>query len=359
MSLAQRQRIYFAILIVIIVGVGAVAATIWFRYGRQFFGPSEFMKGVSYTTWSARAYASAESDSTLSQVIKPMGVTWVSIIVTCYQEKASSRDINCGTNNTPTDESLKHAIQYARRQGLRVMLKPHIDLSNDKTHWRGDIEFGTDDAAWRVWFENYTRMIVRYAQIAQDNGVEYFVIGTELQGTSQRVDQWRAVIKAVRAVYKGSLTYAANVEEEHVISWWDALDAIGIDAYYSLTPGNDPSLADLKAAWSPIADDLEQLSQKWNRPIIFTEIGYRSVNGANKNPWDSGMSGTVDLQEQADCYRAVFEVLKDKSWWRGAFWWNWEPNPSAGGARDVDYTANNKPAEDVLRFYYGAAARNK
>jgi len=354
MSLAQRQFIFFVSLIGLFGIVGLVAVFVWYRTSAN-----PFMKGVSYTTWSQQAYASPESDATLAQVIKPMGVTWVSIIVTCYQEKTSSRDINCNTNNTPTDESLKHVIQYARRQGLRVMLKPHIDLSNDKTHWRGDIEFGTDDAAWRVWFENYTRMITRYAQIAQDNGVEYFVVGTELQGTSQRTDQWRAVIKAVRAVYKGSLTYAANVKEENGILWWDGLDAIGIDAYYSLTKRDDPSPADLKAAWVPIVADLDQLSQKWKRPILFTEIGYRSLNGANKNPWDSEAVGAVDLQEQADCYRAAFESLKDKSWWRGAFWWNWETDPALGGVRDTNYTANNKPAEDVLRLYYGASPRGK
>jgi len=48
--------------------------------------------------------------------------------------------------------------------------------------------------------------------------------------------------------------------------------------------------------------------------IHFTEIGYRSIDGANKAPWDWQISGTVDLQEQADCYQAVFEVFWDRPW---------------------------------------------
>jgi len=322
---------------------------------------SAFMKGVAYTAWSRTAYSSSGSNRTLSQQIKPMGVTWISLLVTCYQEKAASTQIVCDSRKgyTPSDESLTYVIRYAHSLGMRVMLKPHVDLTNDPSQWRGSINFGSNEGAWKAWFDSYTQFITHYAALAQTAGADYFVIGTEMQGTSHRADQWRGVIKAVRAVYSGPVTYAANWGEEENVQWWDALDAIGVDAFNKLTEADNPTVEQLKSAWQPIAARLEQLSQKWNRPIIFTEVGYRSINGANREPWESGKVGTVDLQEQADCYQALFETFNGKSWWRGVFWWNWEPLPDQGGAKDRGFTANNKPAEDVLRFYYGASPRKK
>jgi hypothetical protein len=357
MSLAQRQFVFFISLMGMFGIVGLVSLFLWFRSTQA--STDEFIKGISIATWTTHEYGLPQTDATLSQVLKPMGVTWVAVVVTCYQDKTSSRDIICGKDRTPSDESLRHVIQYAHRQGMRVILKPHVDLYDDEGHWRGEIGFGSDETAWRVWFESYTRMITYYARLAQENGVEYYVVGTELEKTSHRADQWRAVIKAARAVYKGPMTYAANMDEGNQITWWDTLDAIGVDAYFSLTNKDDPSVQEIKAAWSPIVIRLEELSQKWNRPIIFTEVGYRSLNGANKEPWNSEAKGALDLQEQADCYRAVFETFKDKPWWRGVIWWGVDTNPTVGGSYDTNFTPHDKPAEDVLRFYYGAAPRRK
>ena len=106
-------------------------------------------------------------------------------------------------------------------------------------------------------------------------------------------------------------------------------------------------------AWQPIAARLEDLSQKWDKPVIFTEIGYQSKDGSNNEPWDSDHSGAIDHQEQADAYTAVFEVFADKDWWNGVFWWAWDTNPVQGGMANDDYEIHGKPAEDVLRAYYG------
>ncbi len=319
---------------------------------------TEFMKGVAYTSWQRGEYSSQQSDTTLSQVIKPMGVNWITLLVTCYQEKITSTEIQCKANSSTPADDLTHIIQYAHSLGIRVMLKPHIDLTNDPNHWRGQIAFGDDEVAWEKWFDSYRNFITHYADIAQKTGTDYFAVGTELSGTSHRAEQWQAVVKAVRAIYSGPLIYAANWGEEDRITWWDKVNAIGVDAYYPLTRSNQPTVADLKAAWAPIVSRLGQLSKKWNRPIVFTEIGYRSLDGANREPYNYQISGGLDLQEQADCYQAVFDTFTGQDWWRGVFWWNWTTNPAQGGLSDTNYTANNKPAENILRTHYGAPLRS-
>ena len=87
--------------------------------------------------------------------------------------------------------------------------------------------------------------------------------------------------------------------------------------------------------------------------IIFTEVGYRSIDGVNKAPWlRPSPPYQIDLQEQADCYNALLSQCKDRQWWSGVFWWNWEVNPNAGGQGDPFYTPQNKSAEAVLADYY-------
>lgn len=318
-----------------------------------------FIKGVAYTAWSVNDYNTPGSDHTLTDVIRPLGVTWIELLTTCLQDTPRSTQINCGASEgTPSDDAMRHAIQTAHALGIRVMVKPHVDLAHPAAgQWRGDIGFGSDEAAWKAWFESYAQVITHYAALAQEMDADAFNVGTELTGTSQREKDWRGVIAAVRTVFKGPLVYGANWGEEDQVQWWDAVDFIGVDAYYPLTQSFNPTIDQLEAAWKPQVTHLGNLSKKWNKPIIFTEIGYRSIDGANTAPWDYQVSAKIDLQEQADCYTAVYKAFSDQSWWHGIFWWNWTPNPSQGGPADRDYTASGKPAEDVLRQIYGAPPR--
>jgi len=318
----------------------------------------EIQKGVAYTSWWRGEYSSSHSDQTIEEIIKPLGANWIAIVETCYQKNTESTDIQCLTESkTPTDEDLEHVIQFAHDQGLRVMLKPHVNVLKNHNTWRGNIGFGEDEEAWQTWFDSYTDFILRYAQLAQENQVDYFVVGTELGGTSQRSDQWRAIIIAVREIYEGPITYAANWDEVFQVDWWDDLDAIGVDAYFPLTDQAEPSVDELKKVWEPIVFHLGKFSQLWERPIIITEIGYRSIAGANQRAYAETETPLISLQEQANCYQAFFEAFEGQEWWAGVFWWNWTTDPNQGGPANNDFTPHNKPAENVLRENFGAPPR--
>lgn len=318
---------------------------------------SAFQEGVVYASWWHGEYSSDESDQTLSEAIKPTGANWISVVVTCYQEKISSTRIECKPETkTPTDDDLAHVISDAHRLGLRVMLKPHIDLDGDPTHWRGEIGSGNDEAAWKDWFVSYNDFITHYAKVAQKNGADYFVIGTELIKTSPRDEDWRKLVKAVRQIYHGPLTYAAHFTYGETITWWDALDAIGIDAYYSLSSTSSPTIAQMRSAWQPIVTRLGALSKKWGRPIILTEIGYESIDGASRTPWEA-TSHEVDYREQADCYQAAFEAFSGHKWLHGMFWWVWTVKTASISALNHDFSAYNKPAGHVLKLYYDGKLR--
>jgi hypothetical protein len=86
------------------------------------------------------------------------------------------------------------------------------------------------------------------------------------------------------------------------------------------------------------------------KPVLFTELGYRSADGTNRTPWDWEASAAYDPGEQADCYDAAFRVWSQQTaWMRGILWWAWEvPVPAPN---ETGYTPRNKPAETVLRTW--------
>jgi hypothetical protein len=315
----------------------------------------DFMKGVAYVDWSVDDYSSIGSDRTISELIQPLGVTWIEIMLSCKQVDKPTTKILCEPSvGTPSDASLRHVVRKAKENGLRVMLKPQIlfDFSAQESIPSIEGVSGTE-AAWAQWFSNYMLMITHYAKLAQEEGVDAFNIGTELTHTSYREEDWRNVVKAIRSDFYGPLVYGANWDEAEKIQWWDAVDYIGVDAYFPLTNKLDPTVDELTNAWSKYVLALENLSIKWDRQIIITEIGYKSVDGANTAPYDYKRIAEIDLQEQADCYSAFFKAFLGKSWWRGVFFWEWNVGPNQGGDYDPHYTVHNKPAEEVLRLTYG------
>ncbi len=322
--------------------------------------------GIAHVSWWYNEYnnydqlTGAATDSRTA--LAATGANWAALLVTQYQDTATSTLIapRAAENKTPTDDSLRFAIKEFHDEGLKVMLKPHVDAWNGQ--WRGEFVPADVDA----WFASYTQFIVHYAQLAQEQGVEGLVMGTEfvkLSGSANR-DRWIAVIKAIRNVYGGVLAYAANAtypaDEFTSVSFWDQVDLIGLDAYFHLTDSTTATLDQLVSAWTSnsygenAVAAVQNLASAQQKPVIFTELGYKSVDGANIEPWNYSRSGAYDPEEQRDCYEAAFEVWSQQtSIVKGIFWWAW-PVP-APGANDLDYNPRGKLAETVLATWQGGA----
>jgi hypothetical protein len=307
------------------------------------------IKAVSFTAWSEYAFASEDALQSLINA-RNIGCNWIAICVWEFQEDISATEIAPDyALYSARRESVVQAIAWCHQLGLNVMLKPMVDMSNDPGHWRGQIVPSTE------WFAAYEDFVNSWAIIAQDNNVELFCVGCEFVNTVSWSASWRSVIQGVRNRYGGPLVYAANHGNEQSVTWWDALDFIGIDAYYPLTSKNDPSPAELQAAWNTRANSIEAWrAATWPaKQVMFTEVGYQSLDGTNRTPWRRDpATNDLDPAEQADCYEALLSACEGRSWWLGAFWWNWETDPDAGGLLNWDFTPRNKPAELVLCNHY-------
>jgi hypothetical protein len=249
-----------------------------------------------------------------------------------------------------SDAGLAETARLARALGIQTLLKPHLW---SRQGWVGSIRMKTDED-WARWFAAYEAFALHYAALAEREGLPAFAVGTELPGTSGREAEWRRLIARVRRVYRGRLTYCANWDEAEGVRFWDALDFVGVQAYYPLAGEGRPQPAAIRAAWEPIAARLEALSRRTGRAIVFTEVGYRSVAGGLREPWQTTTSGEADPALQADAYRALFECLWERPWFGGTFVWKWHPGLDAEQLvrRERDFTPQGKPALEVLRRFY-------
>ncbi|MGA2323787.1 MAG: hypothetical protein ABSG22_08070 [Sedimentisphaerales bacterium] len=308
-------------------------------------------KGISYTGWSWEDYNSINSNTSLANA-QNVGCNWVAICVWWFQNNINSTVIAPIESSYSADPcAVQIAVNRCHQLGMRVMLKPMVDLSNDSSHWRGQI---VPSAAW---FTAYQSFIDYWADFATANNCEMFCIGCELVNTDgpSWAGSWSSVANSVRTHYSGPITYAANHGDETNITWWNAVDYIGIDAYYALTSINDPTKAQLQTAWTSRANSIQSWrNANWpDMNVMFTEVGYCSYKGTNITPWNGpGLSSVLDINEQNDCYMALLSVCRNYSWWKGAFWWNWDTNPSTGGLNDDDYMPQNKPASTVTLMEY-------
>lgn len=333
---AYKRGIYARLLMILLFAIGLMNGA----------AGAPLYRGFSYTPWSRDALLDPGSDQSILNM-KADGVNAVALNVWWFQDNEGSSSITEDfTRYSASQESVRRAIRFMHSVGLKVLLKPMVDCRNGR--WRGEIRPSA------AWFAAYRTFITLWASIAREEDAGAFCVGCEFVKTDSWAKEWRQVVSAVRTVYPGPLTYAANHGSEDAVKWWDAVDFIGIDAYYPLTACKDPTPAELKEAWMSRSKSIKSWRDShWPAmTVVFTEVGYRSADGANRAPWDYSSIWGLDLQEQADCYEALFSTLWNQTWWAGAFLWNWETDPLAGGPSDTGYTPHLKTAEQVVRSYY-------
>jgi hypothetical protein len=278
------------------------------------------------------------------------------------------------------------------------------------------------------WFDNYTQFAVHFAQLSQQNHLPYFIIGDQLTNTTEDTTRttaksdpngidrgvpgesfpncagrrdcgWRHVIHALRSPtyaaftghqsqtggdYTGKLIYAASwggasegamsSEFDH-ITWWDAVDYIGVDAYFPLTQNADVGVPDLVNAWhgkgldllgnGDIYSKLDKLASTFSRPILFTGAGYASAAGANGDPLHASPD-SPDQNEQLNDMQALFQVFSAAPFWQGVIWYADQPLPARSARSDWssstywggDTLQGSKLAGRWLAQYYMASPLN-
>jgi len=302
-----------------------------------------FQRGVNFTAEYPASYGSLASLEMLER-LPAYGVDAIALVPYGSSSGQAPRvRLSTGAGSWETDEGIEILARMAHHLGMRVMLKPHLWSRGAS---RSRIEL-SDPADREQWFADYRAFLEHYARLATRIHADLLCIGVELESVTGYEDRWRRLTTRARELYPGPLVYAANFGAEfESITWWDALDYIGLDNYYPLP--NDFSAADVEQR-------IATIQARYGRPVLFTEAGFASRRGSNKAPWDDS-AGELSSEDQARGYESLFAGFYSKPWFAGAYWWKVGTN-GYGGPTDGSHTPWRKPAMEVVRRWYVSGGR--
>jgi hypothetical protein len=227
-------------------------------------------------------------------------------------------------------EWLVRPIHEAHALGMKVMIKPHLAYWGSPFAWRGEIDFDSPEKWSRFW-ESYTRWVVLLAEASSK--ADGFAVGTELTRTlgAGHEENWRSLIRQVRKKADFPLTYAANWSHYQAVRFWDAVDVIGIQAYFPITDQPSPDATVIRAGWAARMDELHRYSDVHNRRIVFTELGYNRSFSAPAEPWAYKVDGIEAEPLQETLLRVALEAVDREPRVAGVFLWKWFPDPHPVG----------------------------
>ncbi len=311
------------------------------------FDDSAFLRGMTVSCPGyGRIWGSRSMESSLSE-LADLGVQWVSI-----HPYAGVRR-NGTIRSEPAAETgyLERAVAYAKQAGIQLFWKPHLAYWGS-FEWRGTIEFGNDEAAWRRFFDGYRVFILDHARFAEQHGIPLLSIGLEYENTTAREAEWRRIIADVRRVYSGQITYSANWDRLEAVPFWDALDLIGVQAYFPLSRDSNPSVEAIRAGWGAPLERLRLLSERVGKPVIFTEIGYDVSPVAASEPWlANSRESDANRALQQRLMEVALRRIEEEPFIRGMFWWKWMP----GSRQYGDFAMRHPQVMETLRRAWSAS----
>ena len=308
----------------------------------QALGP--YVAGMTWGWTGVRGtWATAEASESL-RLMADHGVNWTALAYAALQETAQSTEVRFRDQPTVTDDEIVGAIRQAKALGLRVCLKPVVNVADGT--WRAHIGFFDRDVpgepTWAEWFASYREFILHAARIAEAEGCEMLCVGCEMVRSDAREAEWRELIAAVRAEYSGLVTYNCDKYQEDRVGWWDAVDVVSSSGYYPI------------GRWEAELDRIETAVAATGKPFFFMEAGCPSREGSPDRPNDWSLPGAPSGAEQLRYYQAMFAACDARPWMRGFMLWDWPArlySPAEADAND-DYCPYGKPAGELLREAY-------
>jgi hypothetical protein len=348
----------------IIGAVLVVTAVLWAGHGKGAPAPPASQPGNSVLCGGARYrglsvqvasgwYQPREKYGRLLQEIADLGANTVLFCIPGYMEHAQTQYIYMDLRKVPPPEDFKWIIGRARELGLCPILMPIVLLKNPRgSEWRGVIE----PPDWEEWWRQYYDFALFFADLAREGRADALIVGSELVSTEKYTDKWVELIEQCRKrFYGGKLGYSANWDHYRPIQFWDKLDFIGMTSYYTLADKNSPTIEEIVERWEPIRKEVLAWQHEVGKPLLMTEVGWCSQEGAAKAPWNyyqNQVATPAGMEEQRRLYEAFIRAWDDTPELMGVIWWEWEA--SEGGSGDFGYSPKAKPAEQVLRQWFKA-----
>ncbi|HEY4498210.1 MAG TPA: hypothetical protein VJA63_01045 [Candidatus Paceibacterota bacterium] len=426
----KRQRLVPVIVFLIVVLVAGMGTIIFSKIpkGEDWKieeGNLQFARGAHMGTYGDFNQNLVKSfDPDYFEYLRGLGANWVGISVALFVDDSLDSTVERKYQgvDVPTykDDDLRRLIRELRDRGFHVYLTLALEdagISGTHPYHRSQLGLPQEDGSDWPWNENhpdrtqfvsefwrsYSENAVHFAQIAQEEGVEMYSLGTETEGLFRTRDfnsekggfikEIGSMLSAVRQAYQGKVTYdmhAAAIDGRvyyHQIAkllWEDInFDVIGISAYFSVLenlPNGDTKVSEFERGWQRIFENyLIPLASKYpDKPLMFLEYSnktslyagyegemlenvYEPNNLYERNLVDRNGNSIDDAQEQqANMHQALFNVIaRNEGVLDGIFFWGedfWDKGLGGLGYWDVGYWdeegARGKEAEKMISKWY-------
>ena len=333
------------------------------------------IKGMNFGFLSKRGYYEREEVKKQPKLMKEMGVNLTTLNLNICQDTYASTKLYLDFEYSVGEDELVEMANLLHEQGIMVLFKPCMTCLDGQPMCNVRFpEMGLQIEGVRVdyrkaWFDSYTQCLVYCARLAQKMKAEGLMLGAELLGVEGGVgveEYWRNLIAEVRKVYDGALTYEFTCvsRKSWALKWFDELDFLSYSYYppacprdHMDDPENNPSYTkeQMKEYLSDRKEKMHEICTRfWNKPILFTEYGVRSIHGCIQGPHNITFRAQYDGEEQANFMAASFEVFKEVPYWMGLCWWKWDetqyrPHYHEDPNGDGGFTIQGKPAEKVFK----------
>jgi hypothetical protein len=284
------------------------------------------------------------------------GANWVAINLPLAQASGDAESVGADPALTPTPAALAHAVATAHQQHLRVMLRPLVVAAD------GTPRDSFAPADPKAWLESYGAALAPYLEVARTSQIELVSVGTGFSGLEVSAP-WPKLIADARKGYTGALTYGAAAAPGsagggyQAVPFWNQLDYIGVEAFFSLSPSPHPKDADLARGWKNAIAAVQAWAKQagGGKQVLFTSVGVPALAGGAADPAHPPVGADADPQVQEAAARTFFTGMNGEFGIAGAFWYAWEYRATGGPGNP--FAVQGQPALQAIQAAYGSVAR--
>lgn len=335
-------------------------------------------RGMNFGFWARAGWYASPAAAEAVDRMAGTGIDHVCVIVTVAAEAAHSVRQFRDFTFTPSELEVARIIDRLHAKGMKAQLRPMLECHDGLQ--RCNVNFPDDGLVmpgrpftyWQQWFASFEARSVFYARLARETGCEAYGLDSELDHTARQNPLWKRVVAAVREVYPGHVTasFTENCPIDRLLAqpdcWFRDLDSLGLSMYHPLGSRDEDlsrlSIAELAARVAPQVERDRARAASLGRPVYFGEIGCCATVRATSLPYYWNHDGGYDGEEQARYLDALLTAYWEQPWWGGAYWWKWDeqndrPQFRSDPRGDKGFTIDGKPAQQVMRRWYGRPER--
>jgi hypothetical protein len=226
-----------------------------------------------------------------------------------------------------------------------------------------------------AFFASYKELLLKIAYLSEKYNSPYMSIGVELGPVAtdpKYLPYWQDIIKSVRAVYRGKLTYVSWVNdvvwqggngahdyntELDDLTFTDQIDLLGMTVFpQTLDQGQlHGTYNEFYAEWkNHIIPEYKKFIESVDKPVFIAEFGISRIDGTgSRGFWGSDVGMKLDFVEQADLMDASLRAMHEGLKLEGiVFWGGFDSTSLVNGTIDINnsYTTNwiGVPAEAIV-----------